>query len=145
MSNEQYLGVILPNIVRCSLFTKVMKTILLIEDEPIFQKTVGQFLEKEGFQTKSALDGQVGLTLAKKFKPDLILLDLILPKKDGFEVLKELKKDEATKDIPVIILTNLEGGVDVEKALSLGATTYLVKANYELEEVVKKIKQILNQ
>jgi len=145
MNNWQYLGETLPNIVRCSLFDKIMKTILLIEDEPIFQKTIGQFLEKEGYQTKSALDGQIGLTLAKKFKPDLILLDLILPKKDGFEVLKELKKDEATKDIPVIILTNLEGGTDVEKALSLGATTYLVKANYELEEVVKKIEQTLNQ
>jgi len=120
-----------------------MKTILLIEDEPSFQKAVCQFLEKEGFQTKSALNGQIGLALAKKFKPDLILLDLILPQKDGFEVLKEIKEDEATKDIPVIILTNLEGGADVEKALSLGATTYLVKANYELEEVVKKIKDLL--
>lgn len=145
MSNEQYLRVSLPNIVRCLLFAKIMKTILLIEDEPIFQKTVGQFLEKEGFQTKSALDGQAGLDLAKQFKPDLILLDLILPKKDGFEVLRELKKEETTKDIPVIILTNLEEGADVEKALSLGATTYLVKANYELGELVKKIKQTLNQ
>ena len=145
MNDERYLRMSLPNIVRCPLFAKIMKTILLIEDEPIFQKTVGQFLEKEGYQIESALDGQVGLALAKKFKPDLILLDLILPKKDGFEVLKELKKDATTKDIPVIILTNLEGGTDVEKALSLGATTYLVKANYELEEVVKKIKETLNQ
>ena len=145
MSNKQYLGVTLPNIVRCSLFAKIMKTILFIEDEPALQKTVGQFLEKEGYQTKSALDGEICLSLAKKFKPDLILLYLILPKKDGFEVLKELKKDEKTKNIPIIILTNLEGGTDVEKALSMGATTYLVKANYELEEVVKKIKQNLNQ
>lgn len=122
-----------------------MKTILFIEDEPTLQKTVGQFLEKEDYQTKSALDGEIGLALAKKLKPNLILLDLILPKKDGFEVLEELKKDATTKNIPVIILTNLEGGADVEKALSLGATTYLVKANYELEEVVKKIKQTLNQ
>lgn len=129
--------------IHCSLFAKIMKTILFIEDEPAFQKAVGQFLENEGYQTKSALDGEIGLALAKKFKPDLILLDLILPKKDGFEVLKELKQDAATKNIPVIILTNLEGGTDVEKALSLGATTYLVKANYELEEVAKKIKGIL--
>ncbi len=121
-----------------------MKTILFIEDEPTLQKTVGQFLEKEGYQIKNALDGEIGLALAKEIKPDLILLDLILPKKDGFGVLEELKKDETTKDIPVIILTNLEGGADVEKALSLGATTYLVKANYELEEVVKKIKETLN-
>ncbi len=120
-----------------------MKAILFIEDEPNLQKTVGQFLEKEGYQIKSALDGRLGLEIAKEFKPDLILLDLILPKKDGFQVLEELKKDQSTKEIPVIILTNLEEGSDVERALSLGATTYLVKANYELEEVVKKIKETL--
>lgn len=120
-----------------------MKTILFIEDEPILQKLIGRFLEKEDYQVISALNGEVGLKLTKKMKPDLILLDLILPKKDGFEVLQELKKDEETKEIPVIILTNLEGSDDVEKALSLGATTYLVKANYELEEVVRKIKETL--
>jgi DNA-binding response OmpR family regulator len=119
------------------------KTILFVEDEPNLQKTVGQFLEGEGYEIKGALDGEAGLALAKEFKPDLILLDLILPKKDGFEVLKELKKDKTTEHIPVIILTNLEGSADVEKALSLGATTYLVKANYELDEVVKKIKEII--
>jgi len=119
------------------------KTILFIEDEPTLQKTVGQVLEQEGYQVKKALDGELGLKLAKEFKPDLILLDLILPKLDGFGVLEELKKDPATKDIPVIILTNLESSADVEKALSLGATTYLVKANYELEEVVQKIKEML--
>lgn len=120
-----------------------MKTILFIEDEPTLQKTVGHILEEEGFEIKSALDGEIGLQKAKKSKPDLILLDLILPKKDGFEVLAELKKDQTTKDIPVIVLTNLEGTKDVEKILKLGATTYLVKANYELEEVVKKIKEAL--
>jgi CheY-like chemotaxis protein len=120
-----------------------METILFVEDEPTLQKLVGRFLEKEGYQVISALNGETGLELSKKLKPDLILLDLILPKKDGFEVLEELKKDEGTKDIPVIILTNLEGSGDVEKALALGATTYLVKANYELAEVVKKIKETL--
>ena len=120
-----------------------MKTILFVEDEPTLQKLVGRFLEKENYQVISALNGETGLKLSKKMKPDLILLDLILPKKDGFEVLEELKKDEETKNIPVIILTNLEGSGDVEKALSLGATTYLVKANYELSEVVKKIKETL--
>ena len=75
-----------------------MKTILFVEDEPTLQKTVGQFLEKEGYQIKSALDGEIGLALAKEIKPDLILLDLILPKKDGFKVLEELKKDQTEKD-----------------------------------------------
>lgn len=120
-----------------------MKTILFIEDEPTLQKSVGQFLEGGEYEVRSALDGELGLQMAKKFKPDLILLDLILPKKDGFEVLKNLKSDEETKKIPIIVLTNLEGGADVERALSLGATTYLVKANYELPEVVKKIKEVL--
>ncbi len=125
--------------------SKTMKTILFIEDEPTLQKLVGGFLEKEGYQVISALDGEAGLKLVKKMKPDLILLDLILPRKDGFAVLEEVKKNGATKDIPVIILTNLEGSGDVEKALSLGATTYLVKANYELEEVIKKIKETLGE
>ena len=122
-----------------------MKTILFIEDEPTLQKLVGRFLEKEGYQVISALNGETGLNLTKKMKPDLVLLDLILPKKDGFEVLQDIKKDEEIKDIPVIILTNLEGSTDVEKALALGATTYLVKANYELKEIVKKIEETLNQ
>lgn len=121
-----------------------MKTIIFIEDEPTLQKTIGRFLENEGYEIKSAIDGETGLAMVKKIKPDLVLLDLILPKKDGFEVLKEIKEDETTKNIPVIILTNLEKTADVEKTLSLGATTYLVKANYELEEIVKKIKEILN-
>ncbi len=125
------------------MFYEYMKTILFIEDEPSLQKTVGRFLEKEGFGIESALDGETGLQIAKKTKPALILLDLILPRKDGFEVLKELKGDETTKDIPIIVLTNLEGSADVEKALSLGANAYLVKANYDLEEVIKKIKQTL--
>lgn len=119
--------------------------ILFIEDEPTLQKTLGEVLAQEGFKVFSALDGEKGIKMVKKEKPDLILLDLILPKKDGFEVLKEMKKDEKLKDIPVIILTNLEGMSDVEKALSLGATTYLVKANYKLEDVVEKIRQTLKK
>lgn len=120
-----------------------MRKILFIEDESALQRAVTQILSEEGYQVLSALDGEAGFTLAKKELPDLILLDLVLPKKDGFEVLGELKQDQETKQIPVIILTNLEGGADVERALSLGATTYLVKTNYRLEEVVEKIKQTL--
>jgi len=120
-----------------------MTKILFIEDEPNLQKTLGEILHQEGYEVKPAFDGQEGLELAKSEKPDLILLDLILPKIDGFTVLKEVKKDPVLKDIPVIVLTNLEGSSDVERALELGATTYLVKANYSLEEVVAKIKQAL--
>ena len=122
-----------------------MKKILFIEDESALQKTFGDFLHREEYEIISALDGEIGLKLAKEKKPDLILLDLILPKLDGFEVLKKVKEDEGIKGIPVIVLTNLERIEDIEKALELGATTYLVKANYTLEEVLEKIKKTLGE
>ena len=121
-----------------------MSKILFVEDEPSLQKAIREVLTQEGYKVLGAADGEEGLKKAKEEKPNLILLDLILPKKDGFEVLKELKADEKLKDIPVIVLTNLEGVGDVEKALELGATTYLVKANYKLEDVVNKIKELLD-
>jgi DNA-binding response OmpR family regulator len=120
-----------------------MKKILFVEDEPVLQKTFGEILKQEGYEVVSALDGEIGLRLAKEKKPELILLDLILPKIHGFDVLKKLKEDKETQEIPVIVLTNLEGIGDVDKALELGATTYLVKAQYTLEEVVEKIKKAL--
>ncbi|MFZ5559209.1 MAG: response regulator [Patescibacteria group bacterium] len=119
------------------------KKILFVEDEPSLQKAISEVLIQEGYKVLSASDGEEGLKITREEKPDLILLDLILPKKDGFEVLKELKADQELKDIPVIVLTNLEGVGDVEKALSLGAKTYLVKANYELEDVLKMVKEQL--
>jgi len=122
-----------------------MKKILFVEDESALQKTFGERLSPEGYEVIPALDGEIGLRLAKTKKPDLILLDLILPKVNGFEVLKELKEDKETKDIPVIVLTNLEGIGDVDKAIKLGATTYLVKAQYSLEELVEKIKKVLGE
>ena len=124
-----------------------MKTILFIEDEATLQKTFGKTLEEEGFKVIPALDGDIGLKLANPpaggKKPDLILLDLILPSRNGFEVLKEIKGDEETKDIPIIVLTNLETMDNVDRAIELGATTYLVKANYSLREVITKVKQVL--
>ena len=119
------------------------KTILFIEDEQALQKTVGERLSQEGYEIISALDGEIGLNLANAKKPDLILLDLILPKIQGLDVLKKLKETKETKEIPVIILTNLEEMEKINKALELGATAYLVKANYSLEELVEKIKNLL--
>jgi len=122
-----------------------MKKILFIEDEAAIQKTLGESLRNKGYDVKSALDGEIGLRLAKSENPDLILLDLILPKKHGLEVLEELRKDKRTKDVPVIILTNLENVGEVEKAVSLGATTYLIKTNYSLEEVIEKVQKVLER
>jgi len=122
-----------------------MKKIIFIEDESALQETFKNLLRKEGYEIIPAMDGESGLKLAKEKKPDLILLDLILPKLHGFEVLKELKKDSGTKEIPIIVLTNLENLEYVERALELGATTYLVKTQYSLEEVLEKIKKILSK
>ena len=118
-----------------------MKTILFIEDEQHLQKILGLRLGKEGFKVLNALNGEAGLKLAKEKKPDLILLDIIMPLKDGSEVFETLKKDPETKDIPVMILTNLDTERDVQKMLELGATTYLIKADYSLSDLVTKIKE----
>lgn len=122
-----------------------MKKILFIEDESALQKTLKDILEAEGFNVVSALNGETGLKLAKSQSPDLILLDLILPKLHGLEVLKEIKKDKKTKDIPVIVLTNIESLEEINTAIKLGAKTYLVKTDFTLQEVVKKVNEILEE
>lgn len=122
-----------------------MKKILFIEDEPALQRAIGKILADGGYVTLPALDGETGVQLAMKEIPDLILLDLILPKKDGFEVIKELKSSVETAHIPIIILSNLEAGHDVERAVALGATTYLIKTNYTLEEVLEKVRSMLDK
>lgn len=122
-----------------------MKKILFVEDEQALQKTLGDLLRGEGYEVVSAFDGETGLKMVKTEKPALVLLDLILPKMHGFDVLKQVKEDAETRDIPLIVLTNLEGMGDVEKALELGATTYLVKANYSLDEVLDKVRKALGE
>ena len=122
-----------------------MKTILFIEDESALQKAFGDVLKQKGYKMISALDGEIGLRLARTAKPDLIILDVILPRLYGFEVLKKLKQDPDTEKIPVIVLTNLERIEDVQKAIELGATTYLVKTNYNIDEIIEKIKKTIGE
>ncbi|MDD5750684.1 MAG: response regulator [Candidatus Pacebacteria bacterium] len=121
------------------------KKILIIEDEAALQKTLAAALKSAGYGVLQALDGEIGLRLARSEKPDLILLDLIMPIKNGFEVLAELKADPEMKDFPVIVLTNLESIEDVDKALTVGVDTYLVKANYTLDEILAKVRQTLKE
>jgi len=122
-----------------------MKKILFIEDERGLHQTFQDLFKGKDYELVSAFDGEAGLAMAKSEKPDLILLDLILPKLHGFQVLEKIKEDAETRDIPLIVLTNLEGMGDVEKALELGATTYLVKANYSLDEVLEKVRKALGE
>ena len=121
-----------------------IKTILIIEDEETISAMYKAKLDKSGnFKVFIADNGVLGLEVAKKEKPDIIMLDIILPQIDGFSVLEELKKKEATKRIPVIMLTNLGTDEDKEKGKKLGATDYLVKANLTPTQVEEKIKQYL--
>ncbi|MBC7073795.1 response regulator [Candidatus Parcubacteria bacterium] len=122
-----------------------MKKILFIEDERNLQKSFSEFFQSKGFQFFSAFNGEEGLELAKKEKPDLILLDIILPKKDGVSVLKEIKTDPDLKDIPVIILTNLEDIEKVSETMSLGAKAYLVKLENSLFDIWEKVKGLFEE
>lgn len=119
------------------------KRIAIIEDDTVLQNALGDFLISRGYEIKRAFNGEDGINLVKKESPDLVLLDIVMPKKDGFEVIKELKEDANTKNIPIILLTNLGNIDDVQRALDLGATTYLIKADYKLEEIVEKIEEVL--
>jgi two-component system, OmpR family, alkaline phosphatase synthesis response regulator PhoP len=119
------------------------KKILIIEDEATLHKSLADFLEAEDFEVAGAFDGEKGVEMAKSGQPDLILLDIVLPKKDGYEVLDDLKKDENTKKIPIILLTNLESTENIQKAFEKGINTYLVKSDYKLEDISRKIKETL--
>jgi two-component system response regulator VicR len=122
-----------------------MKKILVAEDDKFLVNVLLSKLSKEGFEVIHAFDGEEALAKVCEKKPDLVLLDLVIPVKDGFEVLKEIKADEALKDIPVIILSNLGQDEDIKRGQELGAEDYLVKTNLSLGEVVEKIKQHLSQ
>ncbi|MDD5342577.1 MAG: response regulator [Patescibacteria group bacterium] len=123
-----------------------MKTILLIEDDLSLTRMYQRiFDENSGFILKIAWDGEEGLRSAKTVMPDLVLLDIILPKIDGIEVLRRIKKDIKTMGIPVIMLTNLSDSVNVADAITLGARGYLVKANYTPDEILQQVRDFLNQ
>lgn len=120
------------------------KTILLVEDDEMLHTMYTQKFTKEGYEVFSAYNGQEGLDLAQKNHPDVILLDIIMPKMDGFVALKKLKKDEGTANIPVILLTNLGQDEDIRRGKELGATDYFIKANHTPQEVVEKVKTVMN-
>ncbi|RJO59355.1 response regulator [Candidatus Parcubacteria bacterium] len=119
------------------------KTILLVEDDTFLAGMYVTKLELEGFRVLLASDGEQAVILAKKEIPNLLLLDIVLPKKSGFEVLQELKANGATKNIPVILLTNLGQKEDVQKGFKLGAKDYLIKAHFMPSEVVAKVKRLV--
>ncbi len=119
------------------------KKVLVVEDDEHISKVYEIKLAKEGFATLLARDGEEAVEKIKAEKPDLIILDLMLPKKDGFGVLEDIKKIPELARIPVIVLSNLGQQADQERALALGANEYLIKVDYSIQEVIDKVKGYL--
>ncbi len=117
--------------------------ILIIEDDKFLRELITRKLTDEGFNIIEAVDGEDGLKKIKESKPDLVLLDLILPSIDGFEVLSKIKADASIASIPIIILSNLGQKEEVEKGLKMGAVDYLIKAHFTPGEIIEKIKNVL--
>jgi len=121
------------------------KKILVIEDDKFLLKIIKKKLSSEDYQLIQAMNGEEGLRAAREEKPDLILLDLVLPETDGFEVLKRLKDNPTCSNIPVIILSNLGEKEKIDKGLKLGAADYLVKSDLNPGEIVKRIKSVFGK
>jgi DNA-binding response OmpR family regulator len=122
-----------------------MKKILLVEDDNFIIDIYITKLKEVGFSVQSAVNGEDALAKIKQSRPDLVLLDIVLPQVTGFEFLQEIKSMPELKNVPVIVLSNLGQKKEVEKGLSLGAAKYLIKAHYTPTEVVEEIRAILNK
>lgn len=120
-----------------------MTKILIVEDDPLMSRMYQKIFKFEGFEVDFAGDGEEGLEKVRTAKPTLILLDIMMPKMNGLQVLDKLKLDPETKGIPVIMLTNLAGTADAEAALTKGAVKYIIKSENEPKQVVNMVKEIL--
>ncbi|MDD2807584.1 MAG: response regulator [Patescibacteria group bacterium] len=123
---------------------KDKKKILIVEDEPFLLEMYGLKLSQVGFDTVKAANGEEGLSLAQLENPDLILLDILMPKVDGYGMLKALKASVKTKKIPVIIFSNLSQKEEIEKGLKLGASDFIIKTSVTPSELESKVKDFLN-
>lgn len=119
------------------------KTILVIEDEKILNDVLSDKFNDSGFHVMSALDAETGLVMALKNRPDLILLDIILPRMDGLSMLRKLRQNSWGKDIPVIILSNLSDQKRVSEAMEIGVYDFLIKSNVKLSDVVEQAREVL--
>ncbi len=122
-----------------------MTKIFIAEDDPLMARMYEKAFRLSGYEVEEAHDGEAAIAKlrAMKPKPTLVILDIMMPKASGFDVLRQMKEDADLKNVPVVILTNLSGKDDAEKGLELGAVTYLVKSQYDPKQVVDKMKEIL--
>ena len=119
----------------------IKKKILIVEDEEMLYNLLERKLSREGYSIEVAVDGEEGLEKMRVNKPDLILLDIVMPKKDGFEVMAEMQKDGNLKDIPIVIISNSGQPVELDKAKKLGANDWLIKTEFDPQEVIEKVKK----
>ena len=119
------------------------KRVVIIEDDEHVSKVYEVKFAKEGIETFFARDGEEGMAKILTEKPDLVILDLMLPRKDGFAVLEEMQKTPEVAHIPVLVLSNLGGSTDVERTLALGAKEHLIKVNHSMQEVIQKANEYL--
>ena len=122
-----------------------MKRILLAEDDKFLRRAAESKLRQRGFDVRSAVDGDEALALALADPPDLMLLDLLMPKRDGLQVLEALRASETTRDVPVVILSNSSKELEMSRASSMGAVAYWVKANLSLQDLCDRIDQLLER
>ena len=120
-----------------------MTRILIVEDEDFLMKALIDNFEAEGFEVESAANGAAAVEHIEKRKPELVLLDLLLPRKDGFEVLREMKANPDWALIPVVVLSNLGGDEQIKRALEMGADDYFVKSQHPIEEVIEKVQEYI--
>lgn len=120
-----------------------MKTILVVEDDKYLRDALVEKLKKEGFEVSEAIDGESGLAITVEKKPDLVVLDIILPLMNGFDYLAAKGKNREIEKIPVIILSNLGQREDVERGMKLGAKDYMVKVHFTPNDLIVKVKKIL--
>lgn len=121
------------------------RKILVVEDDKFLRELFVRKMFNEGFDVESAVDAEQAFDVLRTKKPEIILLDLILPGVDGFEILAQIKKDENLKDIPVMVISNLGQKEDIDRAMGLGASDFLIKANYTLDEIITRVLTVLNK
>jgi CheY-like chemotaxis protein len=121
-----------------------MLKVFIVEDDPLISRMYQKIFTFEQFEVDVAANGEEALSKVTIFKPDIVLLDVMMPKMNGLQVLEELKENEQTKKIPVVMLTNLAGQQDAETAIAKGAVKYIIKSEYEPKQVVEMVKEILS-
>jgi len=122
-----------------------MKKVLIVEDEDIIVGLLEKKLTQEGYEVSIAYNGEEGMEKLRSVKPDIVLLDIVMPKKSGYEVMEEMSKDPELSKIPIIVISNSGQPVELDKAKNMGAKDWLVKTQFDPKEVVEKVRRLIGE